>query len=491
MGEISKSSSHTQRKKKIIIKSNYESVENAENVDNNIQQTSVKIVMRSKNKKYMDKIIEPQIEKNIQNIDIKNSLLKSTDEVSSKHNNKEEIIINNSDVKPINNIKNEQVIGITGKLKKKDIINNKNNDIKKFSEKIIESIKSTIDITIHKIVTKCVKKSLKKYKNIFQQIECENTKKILAEKNKEKKEIIKSITQNDPVKHTFTTCVLPQLLSEIPKDKKRLVCKNCNELGHSVASTTCKINIEKNNRLQNEIKNFLILQDPLNGKTIYDYCEELSEKFKISQNMCKQIYYSIPKIELLKRDFNIDSFLNNLDIKSCGECNVKIYNRYAKKYRVWKNDIILCDTCWGKQEYKNIRDNLWKEIEKLQPSNCEICGCLNNKKNRFQYDHINMYSKSYTIFKMIDQGMDIKLIYDELDKCQYICCSCHDKITEIENRIGFTSLKFNMKINLSHGKITQDEYDKQIESYKKIYEEKMAIVYKQLKTHYSVKLLKK
>jgi len=49
--------------------------------------------------------------------------------------------------------------------------------------------------------------------------------------------------------------VMKQLLETIPKDKQRKVCKNCNELGHAITSTSCKLNIEKNDKLRKKIKN--------------------------------------------------------------------------------------------------------------------------------------------------------------------------------------------------------------------------------------------
>ena len=47
---------------------------------------------------------------------------------------------------------------------------------------------------------------------------------------------------------------LLELHEKIPKDIKRKVCKQCNEIGHGISSIDCKINIYK------KIYYFIILQ---------------------------------------------------------------------------------------------------------------------------------------------------------------------------------------------------------------------------------------
>ncbi len=52
--------------------------------------------------------------------------------------------------------------------------------------------------------------------------------------------IIKDKEKDQDIKHNVLdhklTDVLKELLTKTPKDKSRKVCKNCNELGHSITS---------------------------------------------------------------------------------------------------------------------------------------------------------------------------------------------------------------------------------------------------------------
>jgi len=49
----------------------------------------------------------------------------------------------------------------------------------------------------------------------------------------------------------------------------------------------------------------------------------------------------------------------------------------------------------------------------------------NYMANRFHYDHIDMFDKTDSICKMIKDGTDMTAIYEEINKCQLLCISCH------------------------------------------------------------------
>ena len=72
--------------------------------------------------------------------------------------------------------------------------------------------------------------------------------------------------------------VMSQLLSHIPKDKLRKVCKNCHELGHGSASIICKINLDKNAKLKRKIKTYILSQNCLQEKKLDDIFNEFSTK---------------------------------------------------------------------------------------------------------------------------------------------------------------------------------------------------------------------
>lgn len=82
---------------------------------------------------------------------------------------------------------------------------------------------------------------------------------------------------------------------------------------------------------------------------------------------------------------------------------------------------------------------------------------------------------------MIIDGEEIDKIFREIDKCQILCISCHHKVTDIETKLGFKRLKQTLTYNLNQGKITSEEYEKQIQIYQDLYEEKMKNIYERLK----------
>ena len=277
------------------------------------------------------------------------------------------------------------------------------------------------------------------------------------------------------------TDLLKELIIKTPKDKQRKVCKNCNELGHNITSVICKINIDKNNKLKQKIKNYVLSQNCLEDNTSEDYCIELSILLNISFNLCKSLYNEIPLNELLDRPMNLDIYLKNINqlSKKCNECNKKIYSIQTSTHRIWNgNDI--CDTCWSK--YDDYRMLIWEKIKLYKLIQCDICCSVKNHPlERYHYDHLNMFNKDKSICSMVNEGINIEEIYNEIDKCQILCLSCHHIVTDIERKLDFTRIKLTLTRNLNQGEITEEEYNKQTLYYQKIYEEKMKNIYKELK----------
>ena len=62
-----------------------------------------------------------------------------------------------------------------------------------------------------------------------------------------------------------------------------------------------------------------------------------------------------------------------------------------------------------------------------------------------------------------------------------MCLHCHHLVTDIEHKLVFTRIKQTLTRTLNQSEITQEEYDEQTLYYQKIYEEKMNIIYEELK----------
>jgi len=279
----------------------------------------------------------------------------------------------------------------------------------------------------------------------------------------------------------FTKNVLVELLNKTPKNKKRKVCSQCHELGHSIVSMLCKINIEKNNKLKNKIKEHILSKDLLAENNIYEELQELSKQLNISFHLCQKLYYEIPSEELLNRTVDIDLFLKTIKEKSikCYECDKNLGCLQINTNRIWKGNKI-CDTCWCK--YDDERNKIWEEISKYKLIQCKICSSIKlNQGERYHYDHINMFDKDNSIYSMINEGINIEEIYKEIDKCQILCLRCHHIVTKLENKLGFTKMKIIFNRQIKYGKKSEQEYDIMKMTCQKIYEEKMLDIYKKIK----------
>jgi hypothetical protein len=308
--------------------------------------------------------------------------------------------------------------------------------------------------------------------------------------SKTKKELLLIINENENEKEqsyhvnistNTLTNVLNELIIKIPKDKLRKVCKNCYELGHNKTSTFCKINIDRNNKLKQKIKKYILSSNWLEEKSIDEYCIELSVLLEITPSLCKTLYNEIPLDELLDRDIDMEIYLKNMNqlSKRCNECNKKIICIQSNTNHIWNgNDI--CDTCWSNHESE--RNLIWEQIIAYKPIQCEICNSIKtHPTERYHYDHLNMFNKDKSVCSMVNECVNIEEIFSEIDKCQILCLSCHHIVTDIERKLGFTRIKQMLTRNLNNCEITEEEYNKQTQHYQKIYEEKMKDVYKELK----------
>jgi DNA-binding transcriptional regulator YhcF (GntR family) len=291
----------------------------------------------------------------------------------------------------------------------------------------------------------------------------------------------------------FTKNVLVELLEKTPKNKKRKVCSQCHELGHGIVSMLCQLNIDKNNKLNNKLKNkikeHILSQDLLAKKNICEELQELSKELNISFYLCQKLYYEIPSEELLNKTVDIELFLKHMKEKSiqCYECSKFINNEtnIIWKNYIWKNNEI-CDTCWSK--YYEEREILWKQVTEYKFTQCNFCSSIKlYKDERYHYDHLNMFDKDKSIWSMVNQGVDIKIIYKEINKCQILCLRCHCIVTELENKLGYTAIKKKLSTKLKQKKISEQEHNEKTITYQRLYEDQMLNIYEKIKMSFKSK----
>ena len=282
---------------------------------------------------------------------------------------------------------------------------------------------------------------------------------------------------------TAHNVVLTELLHTIPKDKHRKVCKSCNELGHNISSKTCKVNREKEQKLKGIIKEAMLSHDVLSESTLEEQLDTLSHELNITQHSCKTLYTEINPVDLLDKPIDIEEYVSRIknDAIKCHECCKDIFNLQANTIHSWK-ETKLCDTCWGEEKKARERKILWEHIKQHIPSECAICRNTQTRaRERYHFDHINMFDKGATICSMVNEGCNIDDIFKEIDKCQYICISCHHIITDIERKLPFMRIKQNLTRKLNNDEISEEEYEQQKQGFQAKYIETMSQIYEKLR----------
>lgn len=132
---------------------------------------------------------------------------------------------------------------------------------------------------------------------------------------------------------------------------------------------------------------------------------------------------------------NINTYLTNINQLSKNAMNVikNIVCIQINTHRIWKgNDV--CDICWSK--YEDYRKLIWENIKTIK---CEICCSIQTHiTERYHYEHLNMFNKGNSICSMVNECVNIKEFYSEIDKCQILCLSCNHIVTDIGHKLGFT-----------------------------------------------------
>lgn len=271
-----------------------------------------------------------------------------------------------------------------------------------------------------------------------------------------------------PETKTFSNPSLPylnELTETVPKDKKRIVCKLCNELGHNEKSIDCR----ENQHINKKIIDYVFNHDT------YDI-KELSSLYNKTQIYIQEVIKTISKREIIeyKQIHKADILeLIQTNIAPCEMCSTERY--HTQNNRIWKGQNI-CDFCWAL--FEDEREKLWERISSLIDNHCKICNKQRtNTKIRFHYDHINMFDKCDSICSMVNNGCEFEDIQKEVMKCQYVCVSCHAIITEIEQKLGFTGYKTTLVKKLNNEEISLEEYNQEMKRMFDIYQRKMNEVY--------------
>ena len=207
----------------------------------------------------------------------------------------------------------------------------------------------------------------------------------------------------------------------------------------------------------------------------------VATKFDISETKCRELYNEIPIDVWVNIPIDYNAIVVPNHVTRCDECGKKIPKMKDGKMHVWKENYV-CDSCWS--NHRTERHDLWNAIREKYGNDkaCAVCSMIKEKDDvRFHFDHLNMFDKNNSVSTMVMEGCTIDEIWDEIKKCQFICLSCHDIITEIENRLPFTQVKRNLTRDLNECEITVEHYENEIEKWKHIYADKMKDVYSELR----------
>jgi len=275
------------------------------------------------------------------------------------------------------------------------------------------------------------------------------------------------------------------MFKNIPKYKIRKYCKDCGEYNHNnKRNNDCQLKIFENTQLRNTLKRKLIETDIFDIEND-ELFEDFSKKYGITLSKCKTLYSNIPKIELLKRDINIDKYFINIEYEKCQDCNRQLAKIKSNSIKIWKNNPI-CDKCWCNHEIE--RYELWDLISRYKEPICYICQSKKEFNNeRYHFDHLNMFDKEESICTLVNEGYSILDIYLEINKCQYLCLECHHIVTHIEQQLLFTSIKSGLTKSLNNLEITEIEYNEKMMYYNPIYKTKMLEIYEEIKNYKRIK----
>lgn len=268
-------------------------------------------------------------------------------------------------------------------------------------------------------------------------------------------------------------------LSSMPRNNKRKFCTVCGEKGHNRINKICPV------KMKYDESDILTVAKIISNISIFEEIDK--EKLATSLNMTisrfTTIYSLVPEHIILNRNIDMKIFDKICEEKKikCHDCKKPIVEMQEDTSRIWK-DQKICDSCWSKSDKEEIRKNMWLVVHKHTKKNCDLCKRERKSySERYHLDHINMFTKEDSVSSMINKGVDIKKIIEEVDKCTLMCVECHHKVSYIEKKMGFTKIKQNHTRKLNNQEITPEQYEENIYKYHELYEKKMKYVYSLLR----------
>jgi hypothetical protein len=117
-----------------------------------------------------------------------------------------------------------------------------------------------------------------------------------------------------------------------------------------------------------------------------------------------------------------------------------------KKFR----KLDLCCDCYRIPEIKAEIDALYTRLRArdLHLGNTACCLCTVQLMDRdgttlrlFERDHIDVFSKTASVFELVSSGAPWDVIVEEYNKCRTLCIRCHSAVTLAERSVGILRLK--------------------------------------------------
>lgn len=270
--------------------------------------------------------------------------------------------------------------------------------------------------------------------------------------------------------------------------------KNFNTKRTDIAYKSRVIKLAKENNIELKSKVYWTEKDKefiiseVNKNQFNIYWEDIGKQLNRSEESVKRMYLSI-----ISAEDHVKSCINSIDHKTilelietnkniCTHCNcTKFSNMF-----IWKEKE-YCDECYNIL-FRNELEERWKLVHRYSIDknkiSCNICNKSaiidNSIAQHFHYDHIDMFDKSSSVCEMVRTGVIITDIYDEIDKCQLLCISCHKIVTKIEHLCGF--IRFKRQLVKEYNDST-DVLKKEslISEYSNIYNKFMSKIYEILK----------
>lgn len=114
-----------------------------------------------------------------------------------------------------------------------------------------------------------------------------------------------------------------------------------------------------------------------------------------------------------------------------------------KEYRTNNPQYKLWMSCY--QHKKRTKRRYWLDKYKIKKG-CIDCG-YNEHAVVLQWDHRDIFEKSFEIGSAISSNYNLRKLFSELRKCDIVCANCHVIRTHITNRDNIQLKRFGKEKN--------------------------------------------